>query len=49
MGNDPEGVKSGLKQAYAKLLEHEFDNLLLAHGDPWIGGGKKALRAFIAS
>lgn len=49
MGKDPEGVKSGLKQAYAKLLEHEFDNLLLAHGDPWIGGGKKALRAFIES
>ncbi len=48
MGDDPEGTKAGLREAYRRLLEsHDFDHLLLAHGDPWIDGGKEALRAFI--
>ena len=49
MGEDPEGVKAGLKESYGKLLERDFDHLLLAHGDPWIGGGKKALSEFVES
>lgn len=49
MGDDPASVKEGLKQAYRTLLERNFDHLLLAHGDPWIGGGKQALREFIGS
>ena len=47
MGDDPEGVKSGLRQAYGRLLEREFDHLLLAHGWPWVTGGKRALREFV--
>ena len=47
MGDDPETVKAGLRKAYSKLLDREFDHLLLAHGHPWIGGGKAALRAFV--
>jgi hypothetical protein len=47
MGDDPEGVKAGLKQSYQRLLQRDFDHLLLAHGWPWIGGGKQALREFI--
>jgi hypothetical protein len=31
------------------LLELEFDCLLLAHGEPLVGGGKRALREFVAS
>ncbi len=47
MGDDPEDVKAKLKQSYRRLLERDFDHLLLAHGDPWIEGGKAALRAFV--
>lgn len=46
LGEDPDGVKKGLRRAYAGLLDHDFDNLLFAHGEPLIGGGKEALRVF---
>jgi hypothetical protein len=46
LGDDPEAVKRGLREAYAHLLDRDFDNLLFAHGDPLIGGGKEALREF---
>ena len=45
MGDDPDAVKRGLRDAYGRLAELEVDNLLLAHGDPVIGGGRDALRA----
>jgi hypothetical protein len=45
LGDDPEAVKSGLGAAYRRLCELEFDHLLLAHGRPWIGGARAALRA----
>ncbi len=46
LGDDPEGVKAGLRESYRGLLDLDFDNLLFAHGDPLIGGGKQALREF---
>jgi hypothetical protein len=46
LGDDPEGVKAGLRAAYSRLLDRDFDHLLFAHGDPVIGGGKEALRRF---
>jgi hypothetical protein len=46
LGDDPEGVKRGLRDAYSRLLDRNFDNLLFAHGTPLIGGGKEALREF---
>jgi hypothetical protein len=46
LGDDPESVKAGLRRAYSRLLDRDFDNLLFAHGDPLIGGGKEALRRF---
>jgi glyoxylase-like metal-dependent hydrolase (beta-lactamase superfamily II) len=46
LGDDPEGVKAGLREAYARLLDRDFDCLLFAHGDPLIGEGKRALREF---
>ena len=49
MGEDPAGIKAGLKEAYGKLLDRDFDHLLLAHGDPWIEGGKQAVREFVES
>jgi len=47
MGDDPEGVKRGLKEAFRRLLDCDFDHLLFAHGNPWIGGGKEVLRQFV--
>jgi hypothetical protein len=46
LGDDPEAVKRGLREAYSRLLDRDFDNLLFAHGAPLIGGGKEALREF---
>jgi hypothetical protein len=46
LGDDPEGVKAGLRKSYAGLLDRDFDSLLFAHGDPLVGGGKDALRRF---
>ncbi len=48
LGDDPDAVRQGLAERYRELLELEFDNLLFAHGEPVIGGGKAALREFIA-
>ncbi|HEY5316569.1 MAG TPA: hypothetical protein VIJ20_01220 [Solirubrobacteraceae bacterium] len=45
--DDPEETKAGLREAYRGLVELDFDHLLLAHGDPIVGGGRDALRAFL--
>jgi hypothetical protein len=47
MGDDAGAVKDGLRAAYRRLLEREFDHMLLAHGEPWIGGAHAALREFV--
>ena len=47
---DPAKDKRNMLSAFERLLdEEEFDNLLFAHGEPWIGGGREALRAFVES
>jgi hypothetical protein len=48
LGDSAEEVKRGLRDAYGRLLELEFDALLFAHGDPIPEGGKAALREFVA-
>ena len=46
IGDDPEGVKAGLRQALRRILDTEdFDGLLLAHGAP---GTRAELAAFVA-
>jgi hypothetical protein len=47
LGEDPEGVKRGLRRSLRRLLDQRFDNLLFAHGSPLVGGGKEALGAFL--
>jgi hypothetical protein len=47
--DDPEQTKAGLREAYRRLLDLDFELLLLAHGDPIVAGGKDALRAFVDS
>jgi hypothetical protein len=47
LGDDPDHVKRGLADAYLQLAETlDFDVLLLAHGNPLVGGAREALRAF---
>jgi hypothetical protein len=47
--DEPERTKAGLRDAYRRLLDLDFDLLLLAHGDPVVGGAKGELRAFAES
>lgn len=48
IGDDPEGVKEGLRESFRRLLAHDFDALLIAHGDPVSKRGKAALLQFAA-
>ena len=45
--DDPERTKAGLRDAYRRLLDLDFDRLLLAHGDPIVHGAKDELFAFL--
>jgi hypothetical protein len=45
--DEPEQTKRRLRSAYRALLELDFDLLLLAHGDPVVGGARDALREFV--
>jgi hypothetical protein len=45
--DDPAETKRGLCDAYRRLLELDFDTLLLAHGEPIVGGAHEALRRFV--
>ncbi|HEY8803037.1 MAG TPA: hypothetical protein VIN00_08165, partial [Candidatus Dormibacteraeota bacterium] len=47
--DEPQQTKAALRDAYNRLLDLDFDLLLLAHGDPVVGGAKEALRAFADS
>ena len=44
--DEPEQTRQGLREAYLRLSELDFDHLLLAHGEPFVGDGREALRAF---
>ncbi len=43
---DAARVKRGLKAAYLKLAKQQWDHLLMAHGSPWMGDGREALRVW---
>jgi hypothetical protein len=48
MGDDPEGVKRGLRAAFKRIAaEYEFDSLLFGHGEPLAGAGRQALARFL--
>jgi hypothetical protein len=49
MGDDPEGVKRGLRESLRRLSDEDFDALLFAHGEPMASGGHEALREFVAA
>jgi glyoxylase-like metal-dependent hydrolase (beta-lactamase superfamily II) len=46
---EPERDKERMREALRRLMdENAFDSLFFAHGEPLIGGGREALRAFLA-
>ncbi|MGE5858490.1 MAG: hypothetical protein ACM31K_08400 [Solirubrobacterales bacterium] len=49
LGDDPSQVRAGLRESLRRLLHLDFDNLLFAHGEPLVGGGRVALREFVGS
>jgi hypothetical protein len=44
--DDPAQTRQALRDAYRGLLELDFELLLLAHGDPVLGGARGQLRSF---
>jgi glyoxylase-like metal-dependent hydrolase (beta-lactamase superfamily II) len=44
--DEPDATKRGLRDSYRRLLELDFDLLLLAHGEPLASGGRDGLREF---
>lgn len=44
--DDPELTKEGLRESYRRLAALDFEHLLLAHGEPFVGNGREALAAF---
>jgi hypothetical protein len=46
LGDDPEAVKAGLLAALRRLLPLSPEHLLLAHGLPVVGDGRRALADF---
>ena len=49
LGDDPEAVRQGLYEGLRRLLDHSFDGLLFAHGEPILEDGREALREFVAA
>jgi len=48
LGDDVEATKRAIRESYARIAaEAEFDNLLVAHGEPVVGGAHEALREFV--
>ena len=47
--DDPPKTKRALVKSLESLLDVDFDTLLFAHGEPIVGGGKQALRRFLAT
>ena len=44
--DEPAETKEGLRESYRRLARLDFQHLLLAHGEPFIGAGRKMLAAF---
>lgn len=47
--DDPDTVKRRQLEAMGRLLELDFEAVLLAHGEPIPGGGKELIERFVAS
>jgi hypothetical protein len=48
MGDDPEGIKRGMRDALLGIIDgYRFDSLLFAHGTPLVGEAQSQLRDFL--
>ncbi len=47
LGDDPKGVKRGIREVFLGHLNRDFDHLLFAHGVPFVGGAKEGLRQYL--
>jgi len=45
--DEPARTKEGLRESYRRLAKLDFQHLLLAHGEPFVGTGREALAAFV--
>lgn len=46
--DEPARTKEGLREAYRRLAKLDFEHLLVAHGEPFVGSGRDVLAAFAA-
>ena len=46
--DEPERTKEGLRESYRRLAKLNFQHLLLAHGEPFVGTGREVLATFAA-
>jgi hypothetical protein len=46
--DEPARTKKGVRESYRRLAKLDFQHLLLAHGEPFVGTGRDALAAFAA-
>jgi hypothetical protein len=44
--DEPTTTKEGLRRSYRHLAKLDFQHLLLAHGEPFVGTGREVLTAF---
>lgn len=44
--DEPAKTKEGLCESYRRLAQLDFEHLLLAHGEPFVGTGREVLAAF---
>lgn len=44
--DEPARTKEGLRESYRRLAQLDFEHLLLAHGEPFVGTGREVLTAF---
>jgi hypothetical protein len=47
LGDDPQAVRQGLRDALRRLLDEPFDALAFAHAEPVRHAGRSALRTFV--
>jgi len=47
LGDEPDGVRAAIRAAARPLLDLAWEHLLLAHGDPIVGEGRRRLEAFL--
>jgi glyoxylase-like metal-dependent hydrolase (beta-lactamase superfamily II) len=48
LGDQVDATKKAIRDSYARIAaDAEFDNLLVAHGEPIVGGAGEQMRAFV--